>query len=217
MNRANKLFFVFSLLALLLLTFTRSANAFDGRSAENITIRADEVINDDLYVTAGTFVLDDRGEEKLLARNYSTNPLIFPEPLNDETQQEFSVRLRKDMVSYVATHPREVLYFVSNHFFHNLVNSALYIAPHYSSVSPEGLINRVPFWGTWNGRLNRPEVFALVVNLSIIAWGIAIAQQKNKSAGWFPLIVFIFSSFIVLEINSILFESCGRSFADSGF
>ena len=30
MNRARKLFFVFSLLALLLLTFTRPASAFDG-------------------------------------------------------------------------------------------------------------------------------------------------------------------------------------------
>jgi len=49
---------VFSLLAILVLTFTRPASAFDGRSGENIVIKSDEVIDDDLYVTAGTFVLD---------------------------------------------------------------------------------------------------------------------------------------------------------------
>ncbi len=58
MKRASKLFFMFSLLALLALTFTTPASAFDGRSGENIVIQSDEVIDDDLYVTAGTFVLD---------------------------------------------------------------------------------------------------------------------------------------------------------------
>jgi cytoskeletal protein CcmA (bactofilin family) len=58
MNRASKLLFAFSLLALLLLTFTTPAGAFDGRSGEDIVIPSDEVIDDDLYVTAGTFVLD---------------------------------------------------------------------------------------------------------------------------------------------------------------
>jgi cytoskeletal protein CcmA (bactofilin family) len=58
MNRTSKLFILVSLLSTLLLTFTRPASAFDGRSGENIVIASDEVIEDDLYVTAATFVLD---------------------------------------------------------------------------------------------------------------------------------------------------------------
>lgn len=58
MFRTNKLFSVLSLLALLLLTLTMPASAFDGRSGENIVIDSGEIINDDLYVTAATFVLD---------------------------------------------------------------------------------------------------------------------------------------------------------------
>jgi cytoskeletal protein CcmA (bactofilin family) len=58
MKRVSKLFVMLSLLALLLLTLTTPARAFDGRSGENIVIASDEVINDDLYVTAATFVLD---------------------------------------------------------------------------------------------------------------------------------------------------------------
>ncbi len=67
MNRASKLFFVFSLLALLVLAFTRPASAFDGRSGENIVIESGEVINDDLYITAGTFVLDGTVNGDLIA------------------------------------------------------------------------------------------------------------------------------------------------------
>jgi cytoskeletal protein CcmA (bactofilin family) len=58
MNRKNRLYIVLSLLALLLLIFVTPASAFDGRSGDNIVIQSDEVINDDLYVTAETFVLD---------------------------------------------------------------------------------------------------------------------------------------------------------------
>lgn len=67
MNRASKAFFVFSLLALFLLTLTTPASAFDGRSGENVVIQSDEVIDDDLYVTAGTFVLDGTVNGDLLA------------------------------------------------------------------------------------------------------------------------------------------------------
>jgi len=67
MNRASKLFFGFSLLALLLLTLTAPASAFDGRSGENIVIGSDEVIDDDLYVSAGTFVLDGTVNGDLIA------------------------------------------------------------------------------------------------------------------------------------------------------
>lgn len=49
---------VFSLLALLSMTITTPALAFDGRSGENVVIEADEVIEDDVYVTANNFVLD---------------------------------------------------------------------------------------------------------------------------------------------------------------
>ena len=67
MNRANRLFLVFSLLALLVLALTTPASAFDGRSGENIVIPSDEVIDDDLYVTAGTFVLDGTVNGDLIA------------------------------------------------------------------------------------------------------------------------------------------------------
>src|SRR5688500_11070890 len=58
MNRTVKLFSILALLAVLSLTLATPASAFDGRSGDRIVIESDEVIADDLYVTAGEFVLD---------------------------------------------------------------------------------------------------------------------------------------------------------------
>lgn len=58
MKTIYKFLSVFSLLALLSMTITTPARAFDGRSGENVVIEANEVIEDDVYVTASDFVLD---------------------------------------------------------------------------------------------------------------------------------------------------------------
>ena len=58
MKTIYKFLSVLSLLALLTLTFAQPALAFDGRGGDKVTIKADEVIEDDLYVTANEFVLD---------------------------------------------------------------------------------------------------------------------------------------------------------------
>jgi cytoskeletal protein CcmA (bactofilin family) len=58
MKTIHKFFSIFVLIALLALAFATPAQAFDGRSGENVEIKADEIIEDDLYVTANEFVLE---------------------------------------------------------------------------------------------------------------------------------------------------------------
>jgi cytoskeletal protein CcmA (bactofilin family) len=67
MKRVSRLFFLLSVLALLLLTFATPASAFDGRSGDKLVIAAGEVINDDLYVTARSFVLEGSVNGDLIA------------------------------------------------------------------------------------------------------------------------------------------------------
>lgn len=57
MKHLHKFLSIFVLLALVSLVFATPARAFDGRSGQDVTIGADEVINDDLYVTAENFTL----------------------------------------------------------------------------------------------------------------------------------------------------------------
>lgn len=58
MKTLFKFLAIFSLLAILTLTFATPARAFDSKEGDNVVIKADEVINDDVYVSAGTFTLD---------------------------------------------------------------------------------------------------------------------------------------------------------------
>ena len=141
-----------------------------------------------------TFVLDDRGEERLLARDYSSNPVALPSPLPTETEREFSARLKQDVFTFMIQHPSDVALFVLNHFFRNMATSAVYIAPIYSTASPGNLVDETSFWDDWQGKLSAISAISLLVNLSILALGISIARKKNKLMGWFPFVVFLFYS-----------------------
>ncbi len=58
MKTTIKLFSIFTLLALLTLAIATPVMAFEGRTGDDIVIEADEVIDDDLYVTAQNFTLE---------------------------------------------------------------------------------------------------------------------------------------------------------------
>lgn len=58
MKKFQRIFAIFSLTAMLVLTSITPALAFDGRGGDVVVIKADEVIEDDLYVSAGEFTLD---------------------------------------------------------------------------------------------------------------------------------------------------------------
>lgn len=58
MKTIQRILAIFTLAAMLSLTIVTPALAFDGRAGDKIVIEANEVVNDDLYVTADEFTLD---------------------------------------------------------------------------------------------------------------------------------------------------------------
>jgi cytoskeletal protein CcmA (bactofilin family) len=58
MKTARKFLSIFTLLAILMMAFVTPVLAFEGRSGGDIVIEADEIIEDDLYVTAESFTLE---------------------------------------------------------------------------------------------------------------------------------------------------------------
>ena len=146
------------------------------------------------YNLTGTFVLDDQGEEKLLARNYSTNPIAFPLSFPGETEKEYSARIKQGIFTYIIEHPSDVAFFVSNHFLRNVATSTIYMAPVYSTDSPHSLVRHTPFWNEWKGVLTGTSPIALFINLMILASGFSIALSKNKPAGWLLIAIFLFYS-----------------------
>ncbi len=58
MFRKNRIYTLFTLLFLAMFVFVPAAYAYDGRSAENVSISKDETINDDLYLAGSNVVVD---------------------------------------------------------------------------------------------------------------------------------------------------------------
>ena len=155
----------------------------------------------------GTFVLDDRGEERLLSRNYSLPPLSTPEPLPGESDEAFSARIKNGIFSFIVTHPDEVAGFVSNHFLRNLATGSVYIAPSYSDMTSSELVEHLPFWNEWTGDLTRNSGAALFLNLGILAFGISITASKKKWDGLLPLVIFL-----TYSLGNALVRSSGWRF-----
>jgi cytoskeletal protein CcmA (bactofilin family) len=78
MKTIFKFISIFSLIALLALAFATPARAFDGRSGDNVEIKAGEVIEDDVYVGANTFVLDGtiKGDLVVFAQSITINGTV---------------------------------------------------------------------------------------------------------------------------------------------
>ncbi len=78
MKTQYKIFSIFTLLALMALAFATPAQAFDGRSGDNIVIKSDEVIEDDIYVTANEFTLEGtiKGDLVVLGANIVINGTV---------------------------------------------------------------------------------------------------------------------------------------------
>ena len=78
MSNFQKILSVFVFLSLFGLTFVSPAYAFDGRGGEKVVIASDEVVDDDLYVTAQDFTLDGtvKGDVISLGRTSTINGTI---------------------------------------------------------------------------------------------------------------------------------------------
>lgn len=78
MKTITKFLSIFSVIALLALTFATPALAFDGRSGETVVIGADEVIEDDLYVSAADFTLEGtvKGDLIVVGANITINGTV---------------------------------------------------------------------------------------------------------------------------------------------
>jgi hypothetical protein len=65
-SKTAKVATVLALFTILLLTFVSPAGAFESREGETVVVGADEVVTDDLYVTAANFTLDGKVEGDLI-------------------------------------------------------------------------------------------------------------------------------------------------------
>ncbi|HCK65119.1 MAG TPA: hypothetical protein DHW49_02535 [Anaerolineae bacterium] len=98
---------------------------------------------------------------------------------------------------------------ITNHFFHNLITSFLFLP---SSFMFDSLWNTVkegaPYWQSgWTGDgITFAESILLLINLFFVSLGIGVAWSKNKWLGIFPLGIFL----TYMASNALGMTSAGR-------
>lgn len=163
------------------------------------------------YQLTGQFVLNDPGQNAFLTQQYTREPgqgRLKPAP--GESEGEFSQRVDEYLRDFIISNPGYVASFVTSHFAHNLVEMFITLPmspwivqdassdlfPYWTSegdrlweacCSLKAYVSAQPFWDQWIGEVNIESIFALVINLAILAIGLAAALANNGVIGWVPL------------------------------
>lgn len=125
--------------------------------------------------------------QTLVAKNLAGNkPQITPGVTihNSSNNQSLGILVKQVVV---------VEKFITAHYLHNLITSALILPgslvnddlPHL--IQPAG-----SYWDiNWKGSLTTGGAILLFINLGLIGLGAGLAWSKKKLAGWIPLVIFL--------------------------
>ena len=85
--------------------------------------------------------------------------------------------------------PSSAVYFMPAHFIHNQITAILILPISFHFLDLYHTLD-LPMWDLqWDGRLSLEGKFLLLINLTLIALGIAVAWNHHKWAGLIPVIV----------------------------
>ncbi len=173
------------------------------------------------YQLTGQFVLNDPGQNAFLTQQYTRESGQGRlKPLPGESEGEFSQRVDDYLRDFIFSNPGYVTSFVVSHFAHNLVEMTITLPmspwiiqdassdlfPYWTSAgdrlwdaccSLKSYVRAQPFWDQWLGGVSREITLALLINLAVLAIGLAIAWASNGVTGWVPLgigLVYILST-----------------------
>lgn len=161
----------------------------------------------------GRFILNDPNQTAFLTQQYNLSPgegQLTRAP--GESLGDFEQRVKSEIVDYILENPGDVAGFVSAHFVHNLVENVLPL-PHTpwasyrfdSDLFPQwrdhfdrlwidccwlnAYVESLSIWDGWDGRLTPVSIGATMINLALIAIGIASTWRFNRTAVWVPIMI----------------------------
>jgi hypothetical protein len=173
------------------------------------------------FQISGQFALNDPAQNAFLTQQYSRTPGQGRlRPLSGESQGEFAQRVDEYLSDFILANPGYVASFVSSHFAHHLVEMVIALPmspwivqdassdlfPYWrhqearlweSCCSLKAYVHTQPFWDQRFGEMSADAVVSLLINLAVLAIGLAVVLTNNGLIGWVPLgvgLVYVFST-----------------------
>jgi hypothetical protein len=143
------------------------------------------------YLTTGRFSFSELlMSGSVLAQKYSLAPEIRTERPMYETGEMFKDRMQGQVIPFILGHPDQVIQFVSAHFFHNLVETAIYLPASLQVEDIVQYVRRLPFWKfKWDGSLPGETHLLLTINLAFIALGLGTSWKRVREITFIPLLL----------------------------
>ena len=126
----------------------------------------------------------------MMATKYSLTPEVRLEPPPGVALDEYNERMRAQVVQFVLQHPDEVVRFISAHFFHNQIESIIYLPLSLRIETPLEYVKRVPYWAEgWDSSFPMEGRLLLFVNLCLIVTGVGVAWAAAGRRILIPILI----------------------------
>ena len=138
----------------------------------------------------GGFVFDHPMTQTAeMARSYNFDQADLSQR-SDENESEYSARLSEVIQSAWKNHPDEIIRFITNHFWNNVISNFRQFPVRNSLTEWRELIrSEVPFWETYGSNELRPfDLCVLGAAFVIFAFGVGAAFQRGPLYGILPLL-----------------------------
>ncbi len=150
------------------------------------------------YQVSGKPVIENTGFYiRMLAGGYA-EPTDNVDRLADELFDEYSARMKSQIIRYVFNHPLEITRVYSTYFIHNEISSVVYLPMSFRLYDLYSYVKFLPFWdGPYIDLGNRYGVM-FFLTLGLIALGVGAAFQRLGFLGLIPLLIHFAYSFSVV-------------------
>lgn len=125
---------------------------------------------------------------RLFAGGYS-EPTDTIDQFPGESFEEYSARIKNQILRYVFNHPVEVTRTWISYFIHNEISSIFSLPMSFKLYDPWLYVKVMPFWIDRQPDLSFENIFFLVLTLGVISIGIGHTTNRLGVPGFMPLLI----------------------------
>ncbi len=141
------------------------------------------------YQVVGKPVVENTGFYIRLFGSGYVEPTETVDQLPGETFDEYSARIKSQIVRYVLNHPLEIARVYSTYFIHNEICSVVYLPMSFRLYDLFSYVKQLPFWGDPYIALGNAYGLMFLLNLGLIALGVGAAFKRLGFLGFMPLLL----------------------------